>query len=253
MIKMPTALARSFTNIFVVLFALMQRSNAEEGPALKTLLTEDSLQIRVVIPGVCRAGDMNAVAQEMMFSDKGREAKILLSLTSLDGSEEYVSEILEDFRQKEFLEDPVGFLSSLANTERNVELKIKRPSQRKVFTVTVCKDTKGRHSCKQDSETGYRDIMEILRAYTDPKPGFISEDSVYFYQLLTIDPSGVALAREPLYSDKGFKEFAAENSFDRANKDIQLARLRKIYSLPIAAEGDRLVIKLPLYDSKRCG
>jgi hypothetical protein len=253
MIRMLKVVMRSLTYTVSVLLAFMQSSGAEGAGTHSDVVVDNFLRMQVDIPGVCRAGDMNAVAQEMMFKDRGKDAKIFLSISSLDGTQEHVTEILQELKREDFSRDPVQFLSSLVNTQRDVEVEFKRPVKPTVFTVAVCKDTSGRHSCKQKSESRYRDIMDILRAYTDPKAEFISDDSVYFYQLLVLGPSGVELATDPLYSDKGFKDFARKNSFDRVTRDTQLRRLRKIYSLPITTKGDRLVVQLPLYDSKRCG
>lgn len=238
----------------IVMTTFIRCSAAEDMADRGTSKSGAALRIRIVVPSVCRLGDMDVVAQEQMFADKKKESKILLSLSSLDGKEEYTTEIFDEFKEREFLLDPHSFISKFVRTERETTINVGQPHKSGVFAVAVCKDTTGRNSCQQDSEERYSDLMDILRSYsTKREASFVSNDSVYYYQLIYLGPKGVSLAAAPLHSDKGLDAFAKKHSIDQSTKAIQRNRLRKTFSVPPEVQQGTLVIKLPLYDSKRCG
>lgn len=218
------------------------------------ILDEYSLHFSIEMPKRCIAGDLNAIFQDMMFADTSEKTHLLLSIQSLDGTKEYVSELPFDFEEPLFRSDPHEFLSKLAATTPTVDVKVEKPSSSQLFSITICKDSSGKKTCKRTSEDSYSDVMGLLHKYSSPPKDFVSPDSIYFYSLLTLGQSGPTLYdATTLLTQKGFSTLAATSGTDQETAMRQFQRAKKLYSLPLQAKNGAIVISLPVFDRHRCG
>jgi len=217
-------------------------------------MTGEIIHLAIEMPKRCIAGDLNAIFQDMMFAEQGKTSQLLVSLQSLDGKEEYVSQLPFDFSDPQFRTDPLKFLASLANTTPTVDLKAERPSSNKVFSLTICKDSSGDNTCKRKSEEAYSDVMALLRRYTAPPTDFVSPDSIYFYSLITLGQNGASIHdASSLLTSKGFNKLASDMKLDEDTAKREFGRLKTLYSLPLKAKAGKIVISLPVFDHNRCG
>ena len=212
-----------------------------------------SIKVAISVPKRCMFGDFDAIRQEMMWADRSKEQSLLVSLQSLDGSTEYVSELFSELKKANSPEEAKKVMKEILDSKYSVDLPILKPSDPRLFALSICKDSSGKKSCRRDSEGAFRDINEILMEYQDPKSGFTSGDSVYFYQIVGVGPSGVSVSKDAIYDAKKLKEFTTRSKIAEGAPDTILARASTLKSYPLEFKNNKLTVKLPVFDPVKCG
>jgi|GEM_PF-4663110 len=213
----------------------------------------DSINFVIEFPKRCMFGDFDAIKQDMMWGDRAKQQTLLISLQALDGGTEYVSEILSEVNNRGSQQELAQFMNKTLSEGYPVDINIAPPKSPQLFALTVCKDSSGLRSCKRSAEGDYRDIGELLKLYRDPKPGFTSPDSIYFYQLVAVGANGVSFSKETLSDEKKVGKFVANSNVTTPAPQYVANRLNTIKSYQLGTKGDRLTLKLPMFDPVKCG
>lgn len=195
------------------------------------LYAEESIYVkfRLEVPRTCKFGDYDAIRQDMMWSTK---PKLIISLVDISTGLEYSQELLSELNSIKNHQALKRFMDKFIAGEYSFLVKVPKLDRR--YMVVLCKDSADTGKCLDKK---LRSINNILGDYVNPKADFRSEDNIYFYRPVNIKNAVATM-------DDG-NDLPASY---RHAVDI-------MKSLPIEKHsvGDTLIIKLPYFDSEKCG
>jgi hypothetical protein len=229
---------------------LVMAQSSSPGENNQGEVTEEKLSIKVVLPKRCMFGDFDAIRQDMIWAGK-KEPKILVSIVSADGEREFASEILAKMKTEKDPQELAKYIKSVLEDGVKTEIALDQTGAPKLFFLQVCKDTSDSNSCRGKQ---IRDINKILADYKNPKSNFVSGDHIYFYQPIVIGNTGVHLAEATLNLKKDLLDLLAKHSISApANLTQQFNTLLTLQSFSLELEDGHVIIKLPIFDSLKCG
>ncbi len=246
--------------VFIVVFTTaLSVCMAEEPDAMDfiNIIPGQKIPLSLQFPGRCMQGDYDFIKEEVFFSTNLGGAGLFLSTKLLGNKKEDVQTLISNTIPFQNLKDVVKGYSDQPKI-----LNLSLPEADNIpIILSICKGLNGAILCSGKEVWSFDHLIKAYQRNIHLAPGE-PRDKIYYKQILhkkgnklffpklTIGDNNFPVLKS--YADREFANFTKKAG---AMKELEadLNDILTLRSLPIRQENNEtLIIRLPVYDQKKC-